>query len=299
MPRSAEFHHCAGRRHAAGPGQPADRRAHTRPIARTGGALSRGSTRCPTTRRSPARSVIICSGRSSREADAGEQENPEIAASRLAAVVFTSGSTGEPVAHHKLWGALAERSIDAAACFGMTASSPGQHRRHGAAAAHVRVRDDRAAAAACACLRLVRRRLLSRGCGSRPARRARAARAGHHAAADPRPAAGLGRIAAARAHHLRHRAAVPRYGRRRRAALEHARVRDFRRHRGRLDREPAHRRGRRLDHLSPRQHQPRHARRRADRGLVSGPFADPHELSDMVEMLDAHHFRLLGRRSRT
>ena len=39
-----------------------------------------------------------------------------------AAVVFTSGSTGEPVAHHKTWGALAERSVDAATCFGMTAS---------------------------------------------------------------------------------------------------------------------------------------------------------------------------------
>jgi acyl-coenzyme A synthetase/AMP-(fatty) acid ligase len=29
--------------------------------------------------------------------------------------------------------------------------------------------------------------------------------------------------------------------------------------------------------------------------LVSGPFADPHELGDMVELLDAHRFRLLGR----
>jgi acyl-coenzyme A synthetase/AMP-(fatty) acid ligase len=49
-------------------------------------------------------------------------ENPEIPASRCAAIVFTSGSTGEPVAHHKTWGALFERSTDAATCFGMTAS---------------------------------------------------------------------------------------------------------------------------------------------------------------------------------
>lgn len=49
------------------------------------------------------------------------QENPEIPSSRCAAIVFTSGSTGEPVAHHKTWGALAERSADAAARFGMTA----------------------------------------------------------------------------------------------------------------------------------------------------------------------------------
>src|SRR6478736_8231276 len=48
-------------------------------------------------------------------------ENPEIPASRCAAIVFTSGSTGEPVAHHKTWGALFERSADAATCFGMTA----------------------------------------------------------------------------------------------------------------------------------------------------------------------------------
>jgi acyl-coenzyme A synthetase/AMP-(fatty) acid ligase len=56
--------------------------------------------------------------------DVGEQGNPAIAATRLAAVVFTSGSTGEPLPHPKSWGALAERTIDAAACFAMTASCP-------------------------------------------------------------------------------------------------------------------------------------------------------------------------------
>jgi acyl-coenzyme A synthetase/AMP-(fatty) acid ligase len=41
--------------------------------------------------------------------------NPNIPARQLAAIVFTSGTTGHPRAHHKPWGALVERSIDAAA----------------------------------------------------------------------------------------------------------------------------------------------------------------------------------------
>jgi acyl-coenzyme A synthetase/AMP-(fatty) acid ligase len=44
----------------------------------------------------------------------GNSENPEIPASKLAAIVFTSGTTGRPLAHPKSWGALIERSIDAA-----------------------------------------------------------------------------------------------------------------------------------------------------------------------------------------
>jgi acyl-coenzyme A synthetase/AMP-(fatty) acid ligase len=48
--------------------------------------------------------------------------NPMIPADRLAAVVFTSGSTGEPVGHRKLWGALTERSRDAARRFGIAAA---------------------------------------------------------------------------------------------------------------------------------------------------------------------------------
>jgi acyl-coenzyme A synthetase/AMP-(fatty) acid ligase len=55
---------------------------------------------------------------------AAEHVNPEIPASRLAAVVFTSGSTGDPVAHPKHWGTLAERSLDAAVRFRMTESCP-------------------------------------------------------------------------------------------------------------------------------------------------------------------------------
>ena len=48
----------------------------------------------------------------------------EIPADRLAAIVFTSGSTGEPVAHRKLWGALAARSIDAGRRFRLRPGAP-------------------------------------------------------------------------------------------------------------------------------------------------------------------------------
>jgi acyl-coenzyme A synthetase/AMP-(fatty) acid ligase len=50
--------------------------------------------------------------------------NPDVPADRTVAIVFTSGSTGEPVAHHKGWGMLVERSIDAATAFGLSGSSP-------------------------------------------------------------------------------------------------------------------------------------------------------------------------------
>jgi acyl-coenzyme A synthetase/AMP-(fatty) acid ligase len=62
-----------------------------------------------------------------RQADlplAGGRGNAIIPASRLAAVVLTSGSTGEPIAHRKSWGALAERSADAAARFAMEPACP-------------------------------------------------------------------------------------------------------------------------------------------------------------------------------
>lgn len=52
-------------------------------------------------------------------ADAGGMpDNPAIPADRPAALVFTSGSTGEPTGHLKRWGALATRSIAAADRFG-------------------------------------------------------------------------------------------------------------------------------------------------------------------------------------
>ncbi len=50
--------------------------------------------------------------------------SPLIPSEQCAAVVFTSGSTGEPVAHTKLWGALAARSRDAGAAFGLDVAHP-------------------------------------------------------------------------------------------------------------------------------------------------------------------------------
>jgi acyl-coenzyme A synthetase/AMP-(fatty) acid ligase len=49
---------------------------------------------------------------------------PAIPGEQAAAIVFTSGSTGMPVAHGKTWLALAERSRDAGAAFGLVASTP-------------------------------------------------------------------------------------------------------------------------------------------------------------------------------
>jgi acyl-coenzyme A synthetase/AMP-(fatty) acid ligase len=51
-------------------------------------------------------------------------DNPALPSHQLAAIVFTSGSTGTPVAHPKLWGALAERSRAAAGAFGLDAAPP-------------------------------------------------------------------------------------------------------------------------------------------------------------------------------
>ncbi len=56
--------------------------------------------------------------------DAPSPPVPAIPADRLAAIVFTSGSTGEPVGHPKLWGALAERSAAAAAAFAIDPADP-------------------------------------------------------------------------------------------------------------------------------------------------------------------------------
>jgi acyl-coenzyme A synthetase/AMP-(fatty) acid ligase len=50
--------------------------------------------------------------------------NPVIPADQPAAIVFTSGSTGEPVGTAKNWGTLAERSRDAAARFAMAEDAP-------------------------------------------------------------------------------------------------------------------------------------------------------------------------------
>ena len=49
---------------------------------------------------------------------------PAIPAKQLAALVFTSGSTGEPVVHAKHWNALVQRSQDAGVAFALAAEAP-------------------------------------------------------------------------------------------------------------------------------------------------------------------------------
>jgi acyl-coenzyme A synthetase/AMP-(fatty) acid ligase len=49
---------------------------------------------------------------------------PMLAADRIAAVVFTSGSTAQPVSYEKTWGALVERSIAGAKRFRMSQDCP-------------------------------------------------------------------------------------------------------------------------------------------------------------------------------
>ncbi len=49
----------------------------------------------------------------------GSPANPQIPGDRAAAIVFTSGSTGTPVAHTKPWGTLVTCSLAAAARFGL------------------------------------------------------------------------------------------------------------------------------------------------------------------------------------
>lgn len=50
--------------------------------------------------------------------------NPAIPADQLAAIVFTSGSTGAPIAHPKSWGSLVARSRAAAERFGLQETAP-------------------------------------------------------------------------------------------------------------------------------------------------------------------------------
>lgn len=56
--------------------------------------------------------------------DEAEAASPSVPADRLAAIVFTSGSTGAPAAHPKTWGALAQRSQAAGARFGLDPDDP-------------------------------------------------------------------------------------------------------------------------------------------------------------------------------
>ncbi len=55
---------------------------------------------------------------------ASTASNPAIPADQLAAIVFTSGSTGAPVPHRKRWGALVERSRAAGERFGLVEAAP-------------------------------------------------------------------------------------------------------------------------------------------------------------------------------
>ena len=77
----------------------------------------------------------------------GAEANPELPTDRLVAIVFTSGSTGEPVGSRKTWGELAARSAAAASRFGCCPARP-RPSGHGAATPHVRLRDHDPAAAA-------------------------------------------------------------------------------------------------------------------------------------------------------
>lgn len=61
-------------------------------------------------------------GEAGRPAAAGP--TPLLRSDQPAAIVFTSGSTGVPVAHRKSWGAIATRSMAAGACFGFAQANP-------------------------------------------------------------------------------------------------------------------------------------------------------------------------------
>ncbi len=61
-------------------------------------------------------------GHGARQTD--DPPNPVIPTDQLAAIVFTSGSTGTPMPHHKTWGALTERSRAAAVQFDLSMADP-------------------------------------------------------------------------------------------------------------------------------------------------------------------------------
>jgi acyl-coenzyme A synthetase/AMP-(fatty) acid ligase len=228
--------------------------------------------------------------------DVGEQENPEIAASRLVAVVFTSGSTGEPVAHYKNWGALAERSIDAAARFGMTAAGSrasivGMVPPHHMYGFETTVLLPLHAPASAWCGSAFYPEDVAAALRAVPEPRVLVTtplqiRALLHASVQLPPVA---RIVSATAPLFPDMAAVAerRWGTRVFEIFGATEVGSI-----------ASRRTVEGDIWTT------YPRVKISHGtlageptvaLVSGPFADPHELGDMVELLDAHRFRLLGR----
>ena len=168
-------------------------------------------------------------------------------------------------------------------------------RRHGAAAAHVRLRNHGVAAAARPCISLVRRQLLS---GGRAAALAEMP-GGRMLVTTPLQIralleAGLPLPRWPASSPRRRRCLRP--GCRRRGGLGRAGRGDFRGDRGGLDREPPHGRGRRLEHVPARAAaagRPGRTRRCWWRRRIAAPFP----LSDHVEPLEGARFRLLGRRT--
>jgi len=64
--------------------------------------------------------VMMVRPQTRASATIGAADIPQIPASRTAAIVFTSGSTGTPVAHHKSWGGLVHSVRAEAARLGLT-----------------------------------------------------------------------------------------------------------------------------------------------------------------------------------
>ena len=62
---------------------------------------------------------------------------PEVPAAQVAAIVFTSGSTGQPVPHRKTWGSLVGVALAELEILDLPAPGHGAG-RHGAAAARIR-----------------------------------------------------------------------------------------------------------------------------------------------------------------
>ena len=69
--------------------------------------------------------ITLPNGEPPAGAASGDVAAPGIPADFLAAIVFTSGSTGEPVGNAKHWGTLAARSADFAERFGLSPAAPG------------------------------------------------------------------------------------------------------------------------------------------------------------------------------
>jgi acyl-coenzyme A synthetase/AMP-(fatty) acid ligase len=230
-------------------------------------------------------------------ASAGPLDNALIPASRIAAVVFTSGSTGEPVAHYKTWGALVERSIDAAACFGMTETRPasivGMVPPHHMYGFETTVLLPLHAPASAWCGAAFYPEDVATALRAVPEPRVLVTtplqiRALLHASVQLPP---LARIISATAPLFAEVAAAAEqrwdtgvfeiFG-----ATEVGSIAARRTVEGDV--------WTTYPRVSISRAAPAGAPAEA---LVSGPFADPHELSDVLETLDAHHFRLLGRRA--